>query len=283
MYKRGHPFGNLVKMHLSRKPGLSKAWLAREIDVDPAVITHMCQGRRLTDRSRILVIVRCLHGAGVLESKEEATALLEAAGMCRVVPEDGIDLPAGAMPNRPNGEIALDVRKPRRGRWALVIAAFVLLASIGVVLSVSLRGRQGGTEVIWQEKFDPIVQSRWAQVTARWDDIPGPTAVLIEDNPDEDFGKVESEVITVGEGLRPVLLVDVAAVDPRTSYTVQILDKRTGIAVDVLESMTYPGGYTVDLVSAMGWREQDSQDFTINVWIGGGGTATFGRVAVVIE
>lgn len=293
MYK-GHPFGNLVEMHLGRKPGLSKAWLSREIDVDPAVITHMCQGRRLTDRSRILEIVRCFHSAGVLESKEEATALLEAAGLRQLVPEDGIDLPAGAMPHRPNREIVLDVRQPHLGRWALVVAAVVLLVSVGVVLSVGLRCSQDGTEVVltevvltevvWQETFDPMVQSQWAQVTARWDDVSGPTAVLVENNPDEDFGKVESEVITVGAGLCPVLLVDVTAVDPHTSYTIQILDKRTGDAVDVLKSINYPGGHTVDLASAMGWREQDSQDFTINVWIGGkGGIVTFDRVAVVIE
>lgn len=263
MGKNRHPFGNLIDEHLSRKPGLSKAWLARQIDADPAVITHMCQGRRLTDRKRIVEIVRCLHTNGVLEYEEEATALLEAAGLCRLRRDDSVDLPSRGQGSGATGQ-RLTSRWKSRGPVAV---ALVLVALVGLgALADCLIARSPSTAV-WQEDFCPLQGSRWTQVSAAWDDVPGPTAVLMEDDPNENFGKVETEVITVDADLHPILRVNATDVARHTSYTVQILDKQTDVAKDVLEGITYPGEHLVDIAAKMGW--EGSHAFTINIWIGG--------------
>ena len=77
-------FGDLLGQHLNRKRGLSQNKLALDIDVDPSVISKMCNGKRLNgrySRERVLKIIAWLHDKGVLEHVGEADALLEAAGM----------------------------------------------------------------------------------------------------------------------------------------------------------------------------------------------------------
>lgn len=79
-----HPFGDLIKQHLSKKHGLSQSKLARGIDQDPAVITKMCQGKRLSGiqaRERVIAIIDWLNEEEALSNLEEANALLGAAGM----------------------------------------------------------------------------------------------------------------------------------------------------------------------------------------------------------
>jgi tetratricopeptide (TPR) repeat protein len=79
-----HPFGDLLRQHLSRRHGLSQNKLAAGIDQSPSVISAMCHGRRLTGpqaRGRVLAIIRWFHRQGVLTFVEEANALLKAAGM----------------------------------------------------------------------------------------------------------------------------------------------------------------------------------------------------------
>jgi len=46
-----HPFGDLVTKHLHRKHGLSQNKLADALHLDPAIITDMCHGRRLTGKT----------------------------------------------------------------------------------------------------------------------------------------------------------------------------------------------------------------------------------------
>jgi hypothetical protein len=119
----------------------------------------------------------------------------------------------------------------------------------------------------WYEDFNPV-RDTWMQISARWQDIPGPTAVLREDNPGTYFGKVESEIITVDMDTYPILRVKVTAVDPHSSYTIQIGD------IDVLKGMSYPGEHSINIADKMGWRGVHS--FTINIWISGEGkSATF--------
>jgi len=122
---------------------------------------------------------------------------------------------------------------------------------------------------------------RWLhqQTSAVWEDIPGPMAVLRENHPDQDYGKVESAIIAVDVDTYPILRVRVAAVDPDASCTIQILDKRTESWRDVLPKITYPDEYTVDLTRAIGWH--GPQVFTINVWIGGEAkTITLDRISI---
>ncbi len=78
-----HPFGDLLWQHLVRKRGLSQNKLAVGIDQDRAVITRMCNGKALSgpqSRERVVAVIKWLHTQGVLESLDEANALLAAAG-----------------------------------------------------------------------------------------------------------------------------------------------------------------------------------------------------------
>jgi hypothetical protein len=131
---------------------------------------------------------------------------------------------------------------------------------------------------VWQETFDPI-QKGWSPISARWHDVNGPSALLEEDNIDEDFGKVESEIIRVDVDKYPILRVDVESVNPDASFTIQILDKQTDISKDVLKGISYPGEYIVNLRDEMGW--QGTEAFTINIWISGEGKSVqFGQISI---
>lgn len=131
----------------------------------------------------------------------------------------------------------------------------------------------------WQENFYPINYEQWSQPSAVWEDAPGKLAVLRENNPAADFGKVETKPINVDISAYPILRIRVKDIDLHTSYTVQILDKQTDMPMDVLKGIDYPGEVTVDLAEALGW--EGSHAFTINIWIAGeGNTATFELISV---
>jgi hypothetical protein len=92
-------------------------------------------------------------------------------------------------------------------------------------------------------------------------------AVIRENDPQQDYGKVETVPLTVDVDAYPMLVIGLAAVDANASCTVQILDKRTERWNDILEGIVFPGEYSVNLAEAMGWRGE--QTFTINLWVGG--------------
>jgi hypothetical protein len=84
-----HPFGDLVSQHLHRRHGLSQSKLAAGILQAPTIITAMCKGQRLTGpqaRERVLAIIGWLHAQGALDTREEASELLQAAGMTALNP-----------------------------------------------------------------------------------------------------------------------------------------------------------------------------------------------------
>jgi hypothetical protein len=125
----------------------------------------------------------------------------------------------------------------------------------------------------WQEDFNPI-QNTWMQISAIWDDVPGRTAILRENNPDTYFGKVESGIITMNVDACPILRVRTTAVDQSSSYTIQILDKQTDVPKDLLKDVTHPGEHAINIAQEMGW--QGVRSFTINIWMSGEGkSATF--------
>lgn len=124
------------------------------------------------------------------------------------------------------------------------------------------------TQAVWQENFNPLHPEYWPTMFgAVWEDIPGPGARLREANPDADYGKAETSIITTTVDSYPFLSVCVTAVDPGASYTIQILDKQTGLPRDVLRNITSAGCHLVNLAQAMGWHGK--QSFTINIWVGG--------------
>lgn len=124
------------------------------------------------------------------------------------------------------------------------------------------------TQAVWQENFNPLHPEYWPTMFgAVWEDIPGPGARLREANPDADYGKAETSIITTTVDSYPFLSVCVTAVDPGASYTIQILDKQTGLPRDVLRNITSAGCHLVNLAQAMDWHGK--QSFTINIWVGG--------------
>jgi len=93
-----HPFGDLVSQHLHRKHGLSQSKLATGILQTPAVVTAMCQGKRLTGpraRARVLAIVSWLHEQDALDTLNEANALLSAAGMAALNGDSPAEIASG--------------------------------------------------------------------------------------------------------------------------------------------------------------------------------------------
>lgn len=90
-----HRFGDLLRQHLSRKHGLTQTKLAEGILQEPAIITRMAQGQRLTGkqaRERVVTIIDWLYREGVLAYRTEADAFLLAANMAGL----GVDEPAEA-------------------------------------------------------------------------------------------------------------------------------------------------------------------------------------------
>ncbi len=86
-----HPFGDQIAQHLHRKHGLSQSKLAAGILQAPSIITEMCQGKRLQGyqaRERIIAIITWLAQQGVLATLSEADALLAAAGMAGLNPQE---------------------------------------------------------------------------------------------------------------------------------------------------------------------------------------------------
>ncbi|HEY0739331.1 MAG TPA: tetratricopeptide repeat protein [Herpetosiphonaceae bacterium] len=80
----GHPFGDRIRQHLSRKHGLSQSRLGQGVDLDAAVISAMCRGQRLTGplaRERVLKIIAWFQEHNVLATRSEANDLLVAAKM----------------------------------------------------------------------------------------------------------------------------------------------------------------------------------------------------------
>jgi hypothetical protein len=297
----GHPFGDLVTQHLSRKQGLSQNVLADGIGQDPALIRAMCNGRRLSGpqaRERVVAILGWLHAQGLLDTLGEANALLEAAKMSCLDP----DVPAEddllavlavrplsslrAAPAASPGPTARESRRFGRGSPLAAVAfnALVMIAIVGALLLFKRASRVA----LWEEDFDPLHAEQWQETpaSALWEDLPGPGALLRENHPQQDAAKAETTPIAVDAGVEagayPVLLVSVRDVEPGASYTIQIFDQAREAPVDVLHEVTQPGQYIVDLVQAMGW--EGPQVFTIQVWVGGESRAvTFERIAIETE
>lgn len=83
-------FGATLSRYLLRNPHLTRDQLAAGINQDPAVITDMCKGRRLSGlqaRQRVLRMIAWLHEHRALFSLEEADTLLAAADMAPLDPD----------------------------------------------------------------------------------------------------------------------------------------------------------------------------------------------------
>ena len=88
-----HPFGALLSQHLHRR-GLSQAKLAAGILQEPAMITRMGKGERLTGpraRERVRAIIGWLHKHDVLSKRSEADGLLLAAGLAPLRETDPVE------------------------------------------------------------------------------------------------------------------------------------------------------------------------------------------------
>lgn len=154
---------------------------------------------------------------------------------------------------------------------ALLLALLVWLGRGGWPLSQSSG---------WQDVLDPR-EADWAEISATWIAVEPERMVLQEANPEADFGKVESVVISASTDHPLCLEVEASEIDLDTSYTVQILDKQTSAFKDVLTGITVPGRRMVNLSEPMGWQAGTFPTFTINLWISGEGrAATFVLIRV---
>jgi DNA-binding CsgD family transcriptional regulator len=131
-------------------------------------------------------------------------------------------------------------------------------------------------------EFADLTQRKWEDVSASWMVIPDTGVMVREANPTDYFGKVESETMTVDLSRCPILRIDVEEVGTEAGYSVQILDKRSDIAVDILTD-NRPGDWTIDLTQAVRWQRPEIQPqiFTINIWVTGEGkSVTFAHLSM---
>jgi hypothetical protein len=169
----------------------------------------------------------------------------------------------------------LDLRRLVFGSL-LVVTAVVVIA---VIICLSRPSKQ----TVWEEDFHPDQMGRWHQVSAAWEDVTDDGAVLRETNRQADFGKVETDVIHASPQAALCLDVRTQYIDVDSSYTVQILDKNTITAVDVLKGITAEGLAQVNITKAMSWQPGKPQVFTINIWISGEGKSVILRAVRVYE
>lgn len=171
------------------------------------------------------------------------------------------------------------------GVYMAMVAASNLTATITASTTVVV------STTAWEESFDPA-KSSWSTPTAQLFDIPGPTAIITENDPMTNYGKIESEVIWVNVTDYPLLVISATHVASDASYTIQLLDKSaTSISAtnkitvaNVITGVTKPGVTSTNIAKITGWS--GPQAFTVNVWINGEAkSATFDsiRVAHILE
>jgi hypothetical protein len=268
-----YSFGDLITQHLSRKRGLSQNKLANGIGQDPAVIAHMCQGRRLSGpkaRKRICEIIAWFYEQGVLDCVSEANSLLKAANHAELnITQQEEEILLARL--KPQFDIVRSEpehrRPPHRPVWLLPALATVALAAI-ILAIVVLWVAQTRPSYGWQANLSPLNRSVWNEISAKWEDAK-PGARLRENNPAENFGKVESDLIEINIDQYPILHIRITKVDPGASVTLQILEKPTDAVKDVLKDIKVIGDYKANIAEEMGW--QGTHSFTLNVWIGGEG------------
>ena len=133
----------------------------------------------------------------------------------------------------------------------------------------------------WEEDFDPLDSDQWTQPTAIWTDTAGPTAILTENSPNDNFGKAETIPLSINMNRYRYLRVKVVAVDKDAKFTVQILDKTGGgiTATNVITDAKESNEYTVNLAEKLNWSGQ--KKFTINLWvIGEGMSVTYEHISL---
>ncbi len=140
---RSHPFGDLISQHLSRKHGLTQSKLAEGIMQDPAVISAMCHGRRLTGsqaRERVVQIIDWFYEQEVLSTQAEANALLEAAGMSSLSPDQPQEAKLLELLTDEEDEDPVSSPPPESNRlyWPYVLGGLFLIVGSVVILLTSL-------------------------------------------------------------------------------------------------------------------------------------------------
>jgi hypothetical protein len=270
-------FATLLDHHMNRKD-FTPDRLSSRSDVPKATIISWRTGtvNRPRDWQPIAKVAEALE-----LNNDEVDKLFEAAGHPTVsmllqmdlVKEDRRLLSRWNSPTPPP--------PPPQKRWIVRLLALgsgliVLLVIIWIFISPLF-----SKPPIWQEDFNQKKRG-WAETSAIWQDIQGVGAILVENDPGEKYGKVESEVITVDIDAYPILKVVVSEVDLNASYSVQLLDKSNDASQTIISEVGYPDEYTINLAEEMGWRGRHS--FTINLWISGENkSAKFDLVSIEAE
>lgn len=135
---------------------------------------------------------------------------------------------------------------------------------------IELRNRQQQerpSPILWEDHFDPVLTT-WSEIGAIWDDLPGSTANLVEDNPGMTYGKVESESLLVNLDLYPELTVSVANVAAGGWLDVGVQEQGGAWTyLNVAPAFTGPGTVTANVAELTGWSGYKT--FRIILWING--------------
>ncbi|MBN1427617.1 MAG: helix-turn-helix transcriptional regulator [Anaerolineae bacterium] len=134
-------------------------------------------------------------------------------------------------------------------------------------------------------EFADLTQRKWEELSAVREDTTGTGMVVRESGLTDYFGKVESETLIVDVSRCPILRIGVAHVEPEAGYTIQVLDKRSDKAFDVLID-NQSRDWTIDLTQAVDWQQPELQprSFTINIWVSGEGkSVSFSHISLVAQ
>lgn len=153
--------------------------------------------------------------------------------------------------------------------WMLRPSVLAVISVVGILLFAGYSAWMSPRPC---SEFADLTQRKWEDVSATWENVAGTHVVVREAHTTDYFGKVESETLTVDLRRCPILHISVNHVEPEAGYTIQILDKRSEEAADIVKG-DQAGDWAINLAQDVNWQQPEPQTFTINIWVSGEGKA----------
>ncbi len=134
--------------------------------------------------------------------------------------------------------------------------------------------------IIWEESFGPL-DKIWIPSGVKIETSSAGALVITENAPDQGFGRIEGETLSVNLLDYPLLRLNVLDVAPGTGFTIQVQEQ--GNAYDFFDAIQsdQPGEYEINLLELTGWNDNVPHDFRILIWVSGeGGSLTVDNLAI---
>lgn len=140
-----------------------------------------------------------------------------------------------------------------------------------------------GSPILWRDDFDPILTTWNEGFEAYWTDLPGSYAVLTEDNPYDNYGKVESETLFVNLDFYNELSFKVIGVDTGGRLDIGVQGQGDPWPYfDVATYITGPDTVKVNIADITGWTGY--KQLRVVLWINGNGkSATLDYIQLAMD